>query len=481
MSTFEKIVESFKGQDTGFIFIFFIAIAIIASLIMGGVVVKQYRRLIKALKNAEPATDRNKAAKGEKNIENQILKNIVNEFKVSAENGTENINTEVIILKNIDSKISRYEKWLKALPATCIAFGLLGTFLGLTLAIINTQDVLGGIESMAQFSEKMNGPFSSMSSAFWTSIFGVSASLLLNLFSIRVETTKDTFYDYMENYLDNIIYPLYAISDYDEFNNTIKVTMMDLTKEMRTLFEDGVKELVSSINTNTIDLTKTAEGLSNYTKDLDRLTKNLDKSVNNFKEPVDIFKSSIYEFTSVSEDLSDVMKDTMNKVTINVDKLDSNLTSLYDVVDNNKRELSSISEVLKRDSYTLNESYNKVIELVNLVANQQHINSDELKTQIMNLNKGYESFREGLYTFSESLREIEGEMSKGITQSLQKEMTSLTENIVNKLDLSIKGVESATEQLAKNSITIGEVVKATNELYVSAISKQNDEVSMNEA
>ena len=72
-------------------------------------------------------------------------------------------------------------------------------------------------------------------------------------------------------------------------------------------------------------------------------------------------------------------------------------------------------------------------------------------------------------------------MSKGITQSLQKEMTSLTENIVNKLDLSIKGVESATEQLAKNSITIGEVVKATNELYVSAISKQNDEVSMNEA
>ena len=115
---------------------------------------------------------------------------------------------------------------------------------------------------------------------------------------------------------------------------------------------------------------------------------------------MDIFKSSIYEFTSVSEDLSDVMKDTMNKVTINVDKLDSNLTSLYDVVDNNKRELSSISEVLKRDSYTLNESYNKVIELVNLVANQQHINSDELKTQIMNLNKGYESFREGLYTFS---------------------------------------------------------------------------------
>ena len=448
---------------------------------MGGVVVKQYRRLIKALKNAEPATDRNKAAKGEKNIENQILKNIVNEFKVSAENGTENINTEVIILKNIDSKISRYEKWLKALPATCIAFGLLGTFLGLTLAIINTNTALEGIESMNQFTKKMQMPFSSMSSAFWTSIFGVSASLLLNLFSIRVETAKDTFYDYMENYLDNIIYPLYAISDYDEFNNTIKVTMMDLTKEMRTLFEDGVKELVSSINTNTIDLTKTAEGLSNYTKDLDRLTKNLDKSVNNFKEPVDIFKSSIYEFTSVSEDLSDVMKDTMNKVTINVDKLDSNLTSLYDVVDNNKRELSSISEVLKRDSYTLNESYNKVIELVNLVANQQHINSDELKIQIMNLNKGYESFREGLYTFSESLREIEGEMSKGITQSLQKEMTSLTENIVNKLDLSIKGVESATEQLAKNSITIGEVVKATNELYVSAISKQNDEVSMNEA
>lgn len=60
---------------------------------------------------------------------------------------------------------------------------------------------------------------------------------------------------------------------------------------MRTLFQDGVSELVGNINKNTLDLTDTVSGLTNYTKDLERLTSSLNTSVKNFKEPVDKFKS----------------------------------------------------------------------------------------------------------------------------------------------------------------------------------------------
>lgn len=459
--------ELFGG---GYIFYIAIAVTAVLGVVYNLKVKKTYKYLVEEFNISEDLLDENGQPTGEKDIKNTTLVNIVKDFKLSAKRKTENINTEVIILKNIQAfnkNISIYEKLNKVLPATAIAFGLLGTFIGLVLAIGQTAGVLEDVSSMDIFVENLKAPLASMKFAFGTSIGGVAISTALNLIATGTDKAKDEFYDVIENYLDNVIYGNTYVSPFQEFNNIISSSMINLTKEMRSLFQDGVNELVGKINKNTIDLTGTVKELTNYTKDLDRLTKSLDNSVNNFKEPVESFKISVNGFTNITEFMIKNMEGSISKFSDKVDKLDGNLTALYESVDGNNREINQIGNTIKANSNQLNVTYERIVEMVNTISTIQKDNTDELKKQIVNLNDGYMNFQNGLKDFSDNLRIIQSEISTGITGALNRDMESLTENIVSKLENSLGDVSRATEELTKNSITIGELVKATNELYVT--------------
>lgn len=110
----------------------------------------------------------------------------------------------------------------------------------------------------------------------------------------------------------------------------------------------------------------------------------------------------------------------------------------------------------------------------------QNNTSVEFKSQIINLNKGYESFDKGLIGFMSSLELLQDKISGGISSTLQSEMTNLTDNIVEKLGISMRDVESATKQLTEHSIAIGQLIKQTNDFYVATIKPNNHEVATNE-
>lgn len=396
-----------------------------------------------------------------------ILKNIDEEFKKSASLGTDNINTEVIIEKNLDKKTLNKEALANLLPASCIALGLIGTFLGLTTAIMSTTGALSlGTQSMADFAMSMEAPLSSMSSAFWTSIFGVFSSLILNINNVKMKRAKEEFYDIFEDYLDNRVFALYAKnfnSEFKEFNNVIRQSMLSLTEEMKNLFKYGVDELVKGINKNNLDLTKTVEGLSSYTKDLDRLTNSLNISIENFKNPVDMFKTSIYEFVATSDDLMYRNKDNLGRLCERLEKLDKSLDFLYQGIDLNREELKNVSSLLKNQDKVLTSSYDKIIEAVNAVKDVQEFNKKDLEIQIQNLNSGYKTFKDGMNDFTLSLDILQREISKGISESFNVGMSNVSEDIVKKLDKSLIDLKKSTEQLNTNSLIVGQLVKATNE------------------
>lgn len=469
----QKIIESLVSQ--GIVGWFFIILTI-ASLVYGIInslkLKNIYSDLVESFNCAEEKLNDDN---GEKVFKDSKINKIINDFIKSVKRGTENINTEVMIENNIGDEITQKEKYLKLLPSICVAFGLLGTFMGLTLAIIDTNSVLGNIGSMEEFSVKMRAPFASMSSAFWTSIFGVASSLILNFFNTMVDNKKESFYGMLEDYLDNVVYGIHAKNFnkiFEDFNTTMSSTMISLTNEMRSLFQDGVTELVKNINKNTLDLTDTVKELTNYTKDLDRLTKSLNTSVNNFKEPVDKFKTSVYEFTSIAEDLSMNMKESFDKFGVKVDLLESNLSNLYNSVDGNKREIANIGLSLKQQSDVLNNSYSHLSELITSISGTQSNNVDLLKDQIGKLNKGYERFDKGLEEFTRGFEMLQNKVSDGIVSVLNKEMEALSKGIVERLYLSMDKVDTSIEQLSTNVIKVGEIVKASNDLWTSA-NKEN--------
>lgn len=479
MELLKQLSESFMSQ--GIVGFTFLSITIIIGICCGfgtSQIKKQYKILTKEFKNSEKVTiDGNE----ELDIKNEVLGLVVNDFKNSAKRGTENINTEVIIQKRLDEKIYIFkkisifkaERIVKSIPAICIALGLLGTFLGLTLAIVQTKGVLGGsLGSAHMFGQAMEGPFTSMSSAFWTSIFGVLASVILNGFNVSLENSKEEFYDVIEDYLDNTIYSLYAInfiSQFNEFNNIIRENMLSLTGEMKNLFQDGVSQLVEKINKNTIDLTDTVKELTNYTKDLERLTSSLDASVKNFKEPVDNFKSSMHEFIQTTEETNSIIKDSVNKFSSKVDILESSFNDVNDVIRENKVALETIGKNitsnLNEGIKTINNSHEMFRKVTEEISVNQNNNQDILKEQIEKLNKGYDNFNGSLLGFVENLSATQSNLANEISNSLTTEFKNLSSEIVENLNVTVSKLGQSAEELKSNTNDIGNLVKQTNDLY----------------
>lgn len=453
-------------------------IVIIVSLLCLGIyfaviIEKYYKSLLRDYINSEEILD--ESGKNIRNFKSNELKEIIMAFRKSAQIGTDNINTEVIIQKNLSANILKKEEWIKALPSFAIALGLLGTFLGLTMAIFDTNSALENIGDIGQFTKNMQQPISSMSSAFWTSITGVIASLILNSLNVKIKNAKESFYDHLEDYLDNEIYAYNAKNfnaQFKEFNETIKESMLALTRDMRDLFEDGVKELVNKINSNSLDLSKSAEGLKNYTKDLQRLVSNLSKTISNFSEPVDKFKTSISDFVVVSDDLSDNFNRSLGQFIEKVDGLENKFNNLSLSIDKNRDVVKDIGDFIQRESLSLQQSYTTLLSGLDEIKKSNDSQNKEFITQIDKLNKGYSNFESGLGQFMDTLKSLKEDISGGISTTLQSQMNSLSNGVVEGLNGTLTGIKEATEELAKNSTTIGELVKATNEWV--AVSKTTD-------
>ncbi|MGL4740601.1 MAG: hypothetical protein ACRC41_07325, partial [Sarcina sp.] len=281
---------------------------------------------------------------------------IVERFKASTVSGTDNINTQVIIEKNLNKKHLKQESIAKFIPSTLIALGLLGTFLGLTLAIFETKGALSGIESINNFAKELQTPIASMSTAFWTSIFGVITSMILSYLNRGMKVKKDEFYIELEDYLDNEIFAGHAKTFntiFEEFSRTVKLTMLTLTQEMTNLFKDGIEELVSKINTSSIDLTESANGLKEYTKEFKGLVEIFDDTVHNFEAPVSRFNESVRDYIITSEHLSGSVEKGFESFVDSANALDKSMFNLKNNMDNSFEGMSRALDV-SLDNFTGN-------------------------------------------------------------------------------------------------------------------------------
>lgn len=427
-------------------------------------IANKYEELTNIMRNANY-----KEGSKEKEFDSDIITKIVDDFKESTKIGTNDVNTEVIIEKNLsDEEVLGSEKEVKNAASACIAIGLLGTFLGLTAAIMQTRGVIGDtLGSTRMFGKAMEAPFGSMSAAFLTSIFGVGSSLFLNNINIKMERAKDKFYDNMEDYLDNTIYGMYAvnlISQFNQFNRTVENNLRQLTGEITYLFREGVETLVADINKNNLDLTDTVKTLTKYTKDLDRLTSSLDKSVNNFKEPVEKFKTSVEEYIQSSESASLKIKESTDKFSRNIEVLDTDLRSVENIVNNNKIELKDIGDSLKINLNTISSKQEDLINRTKEVIAKNKESQDELIVEVQKIGNIYNNFTDTLNGFNNKFGKTQEEVGNNITTRMSERLNDISDGIVSRIGNVLNRVENTTEGLEEMHQNVGKILKETNDL-----------------
>lgn len=465
MEIIRNILQSFLTQNIlGYVGVGLILIVISLGVIYNIRVKGKYERLLKDFQESEWVNVPNKDNQKELKFFNSELKSMADEFRKSATKGTNNINTEVIIQKNIDRKILKEESIANILPAISIALGLIGTFLGLTIAIMATTGILSnGTQSMVDFSRSMNMPLASMSSAFWTSIIGVIGSVVLNCLNINLKRAKEDFYDVFEDYLDNILFSIYMKSEKDMISDFMNGVLGELSVKLYDLFNSGINNLVQGINRNTLDMTSTFNGMNKHMKDLDNIVADFRISVMGIKTPIKSFGESLEKFSRISTEFCNSVSSTNNKFSNKAIKLEESFNELSKSINDNKREISKLCMRLEVQSNEVRRGYNTFNDAFKVIKEEQNKNNQVVSNQISRLNEGYKEFERGMNKFSDNVSNMKNEVANGIYYALQRETQELSSSIVDKLNVPLRDISLATEELSRSTNRKREMGKVSSE------------------
>lgn len=97
------------------------------------------------------------------------------------------------------------------IPNLLLAFGLLGTFLGITLNLAGLSQTITQIDvnNVKNLVEELNEPLQGMGVAFTASLLAIACSALLTVFNLSWNTNivKSSLLSAVEDYIDNIYLP----------------------------------------------------------------------------------------------------------------------------------------------------------------------------------------------------------------------------------------------------------------------------------
>lgn len=116
------------------------------------------------------------------------------------------------LLDGIGARLEESRDLARYLTGLCIFLGLLGTFWGLLGTVGSIADVIRNLtvssEDMAvmfkALKEGLESPLSSMSTAFSSSLFGLSGSLVLGFFDLQAGQAQNAFYNDLEEWLSGL-------------------------------------------------------------------------------------------------------------------------------------------------------------------------------------------------------------------------------------------------------------------------------------
>ncbi|AFY72695.1 hypothetical protein Syn7502_00539 [Synechococcus sp. PCC 7502] len=140
--------------------------------------------------------------------DHQFIKKLEGRFK---EFDLEKVNVTVIIdhayneQKLWNCSYEFIENFCSTLPNLLISFGLVGTFLGLT---INLSSLIPSLENISgnNLIDVLREPLQGMAIAFVSSLFALSCAVVLNFINLFFNTNRLKFqiFNYLEDYFENV-------------------------------------------------------------------------------------------------------------------------------------------------------------------------------------------------------------------------------------------------------------------------------------
>jgi hypothetical protein len=116
------------------------------------------------------------------------------------------------LLDGIGARLDEQRETSRYLIGVLVFLGLLGTFYGLLVTVRSIGGVLGGLtvsggdasQAMTALKESLSTPLSGMATAFSSSLFGLSGSLVLGFLDLQAGQAQNRFFNELEEWLSSL-------------------------------------------------------------------------------------------------------------------------------------------------------------------------------------------------------------------------------------------------------------------------------------
>jgi hypothetical protein len=380
----------------------------------------------------------------------------------------ENVNTPALLEKIYQElsfsffgrqrKIEQWDSFCKILPNLLISFGLLGTFLGITLNLANISEVLNSYETDNLVNiDQLKSSLRSMVIAFASSLAALLCSSILIIvnFSKNTSVLKKRLFSTIEDYLDNVYQ-----SQIDGHTRLDKA--VDRMAEKQDQFLTRFHEEVGQALTDKIEpiINKMAEENTKSSQNLNHLATEFMKSSGRFydsSESLNIFANKIQN--AIQHD---------------------NFITYATTLESSIRQFKNVSDSLESSKFP--ETLAKFTKLV--------IETQELCDEVKKLNR----YSAGLLQSNQSkitaeiefFEDISGQFSDmfnflGKNQTaIQQSLSQLELGVINSLNQNSQTNLSAITEFNNKTnlvlISISEQIRTLNNSVDEAITKQSNDV-----
>lgn len=281
-------------------------------------------------------------------FDNKTLNKIISDYKIAAKRNKRDINTQAIIEKHVDSDMRKalgLERFVNKSVSLMIILGLVGTFFGLTMSISELVKViqssstvmLSETESIAQ---GLMDSLSGMSVAFSTSLFGISASVIMTVFNTALNVTHEriTAMIKMEEYLDNILAKSVLENIIIDGEGNVVAVGSSIDK-FSSIIEDSFKDITDALS----------DRLSKVTDEMANTAEMIQGSVAKFDDSLKDFSDNVRDFTEFNHHLKD-----------NIQRMSLSFSDFGEELKGNSDRMAASSNEVGRLAYAIDKLSDKV-------------------------------------------------------------------------------------------------------------------------
>ena len=267
-----------------------------------------------------------------------IVKKIEQRFQ-NFNSAPEEVNTTAIIAGNYSQEKCRIlgipfnceavAYFTRILPNLLLSFGLLGTFLGITINLTNLSQTITQVDitDVRSLVSQLNQPLQGMGIAFITSLIAIACSSLLTVINLFWNTNiaKATLINFLEDYTDNYCLPrLQTVNPLEtainHFSDNCDLMLNNLSNSIEKAITKSFGKIEQSAATfdraaATFDRSRFPEHLANATTDLAIAQNNfsqsslvLQRSTQSFEHSLEGIQKALDGLTKLNEKVNQIKR-----------------------------------------------------------------------------------------------------------------------------------------------------------------------------